>query len=50
MTARPLAGRAAIAFLADPASSFITGAVIPVDGGYTVRGDPGGDLGPRPPG
>jgi NAD(P)-dependent dehydrogenase (short-subunit alcohol dehydrogenase family) len=37
-----------IVFLADPASAYITGAVIPVDGGYTVRGDPGEDLGPRP--
>ncbi len=37
-----------IAFLAGPASAFITGAVIAVDGGYTARGDPGEDLGPRP--
>ncbi len=37
-----------IVFLAAPASAFITGAVIPVDGGYTARGDPGDDLGPRP--
>jgi NAD(P)-dependent dehydrogenase (short-subunit alcohol dehydrogenase family) len=37
----------AIVFLAEPASAFITGAVIPVDGGYTMRGDPGEDLGPR---
>jgi NAD(P)-dependent dehydrogenase (short-subunit alcohol dehydrogenase family) len=37
-----------IAFLADPASAFITGAVFPIDGGYTARGDPGEDLGPRP--
>jgi NAD(P)-dependent dehydrogenase (short-subunit alcohol dehydrogenase family) len=37
-----------IVFLADPASAYITGAVIPVDGGYTIRGDPGESLGPRP--
>jgi NAD(P)-dependent dehydrogenase (short-subunit alcohol dehydrogenase family) len=37
-----------ITFLADPASAFITGAVIPIDGGYTMRGDPGEDIGPRP--
>lgn len=35
----------AIAFLALPASGFITGVVIPVDGGYTMRGDPGEDIG-----
>jgi NAD(P)-dependent dehydrogenase (short-subunit alcohol dehydrogenase family) len=37
-----------VVFLADPASAFITGAVFPIDGGYTARGDPGDDLGPRP--
>ena len=36
-----------IAFLADPASSFITGAIIPIHGGYTMCGDPGEDIGPR---
>jgi NAD(P)-dependent dehydrogenase (short-subunit alcohol dehydrogenase family) len=36
-----------ITFLADPASAFITGAIIPIDGGYTARGDPGEDIGPR---
>jgi NAD(P)-dependent dehydrogenase (short-subunit alcohol dehydrogenase family) len=36
----------AIAFLALPASGFITGVVLPVDGGYTIRGDAGDDLGP----
>lgn len=34
-----------VTFLSDPASSFITGAVLPVDGGYSVRGDPGEDIG-----
>jgi len=34
-----------IAFLALPASGFITGTVIPVDGGYTMRGDPGEAIG-----
>ncbi len=35
-----------IAFLALPASGFITGTVIAVDGGYTIRGDPGEEIGP----
>ncbi|MBU1362093.1 MAG: SDR family oxidoreductase [Gammaproteobacteria bacterium] len=35
----------AIAFLALPASGFITGTIIPVDGGYTMRGDPGEAIG-----
>jgi NAD(P)-dependent dehydrogenase (short-subunit alcohol dehydrogenase family) len=38
-----------IAFLALPASGFITGAVIAVDGGYTIRGDPGEAIGPVAP-
>lgn len=36
-----------IAFLAHPDSSFITGVVWPVDGGYSMRGDPGEDIGAR---
>jgi NAD(P)-dependent dehydrogenase (short-subunit alcohol dehydrogenase family) len=35
----------AIAFLALPASGFITGVILPVDGGYTMRGDPGEAIG-----
>jgi NAD(P)-dependent dehydrogenase (short-subunit alcohol dehydrogenase family) len=38
----------AIAFFALPASAFITGVVLPVDGGITMRGDAGEDIGPRP--
>lgn len=34
----------AVAFLADPASGFITGTTLVVDGGITMRGDPGEDL------
>ena len=32
-----------VGFLAEPASSFITGAIWPVDGGYACNGDPGED-------
>jgi len=38
-----------IAFLALPASGFITGTVVAVDGGYTIRGDPGEAIGPAAP-
>jgi NAD(P)-dependent dehydrogenase (short-subunit alcohol dehydrogenase family) len=37
-----------IGFLALPGSGFITGATVPVDGGYTVRGDPNEAIGDRP--
>ena len=33
-----------VLFLADPASSFITGAKFVIDGGLTIRGDPGEDI------
>lgn len=36
----------AITFFALPASGFITGVVLPVDGGYSIRGDAGESLGP----
>ncbi|MCB9969174.1 MAG: SDR family oxidoreductase [Geminicoccaceae bacterium] len=36
-----------IAFLAHPDSGFVTGVVWPVDGGFSMRGDPGEDSGPR---
>ncbi len=39
-----------IAFLAHPDSGFVTGVVWPVDGGFSMRGDPGEDIGPRPAG
>jgi NAD(P)-dependent dehydrogenase (short-subunit alcohol dehydrogenase family) len=32
-------------FLASPASAYITGTTIPVDGGYSVRGDPNESIG-----
>ena len=38
--ARPEEIAAAIAFLAGPDASYITGAVIPVDGGYLAFGAP----------
>jgi NAD(P)-dependent dehydrogenase (short-subunit alcohol dehydrogenase family) len=38
-----------ISFLALPASGFITGTVIAVDGGYTIRGDPGEAIGASAP-
>jgi NAD(P)-dependent dehydrogenase (short-subunit alcohol dehydrogenase family) len=37
-----------IGFLSLPGSAFVTGATIPVDGGYTVRGDPYEAIGIRP--
>ena len=36
-----------VSFLVEPASAFITGAIYVVDGGYTMRGDPGEDIGKR---
>lgn len=44
---RPAEVARVAAFLADPASAFITAAIIPVDGGYSARGDPGEDIGTR---
>ena len=38
----------AVTFLADPASGFITGTTLTVDGGITIRGDPGEDLNTSP--
>lgn len=37
-----------IGFLSLPGSTFITGAIVPVDGGYTIRGDPDEAIGTRP--
>jgi NAD(P)-dependent dehydrogenase (short-subunit alcohol dehydrogenase family) len=37
-----------IGFLSLPGSAFITGTTIPVDGGYTMRGDPDEAIGVRP--
>ncbi|HKU07157.1 MAG TPA: SDR family oxidoreductase [Bradyrhizobium sp.] len=37
-----------IGFLSLPGSTFITGAIVPVDGGYTIRGDPDEAIGARP--
>ena len=36
-----------VAFLAEPASAYITGTTIPVDGGFSVRGDPNESIGER---
>lgn len=36
-----------VAFLAEPASAFITGTTIPVDGGFSIRGDPNEFIGER---
>lgn len=38
-----------VCFLVDPDSAFITGSIYVVDGGYTIRGDPGEDIGKRAP-
>jgi hypothetical protein len=37
-----------IGFLSLPGSAFITGVTVPVDGGYTVPGDPDEAIGARP--
>ncbi len=34
----------AVAFLVGPGATYITGTVLPVDGGYSMRGDPGESL------
>lgn len=36
-----------VAFLVEPASAYITGTTIPVDGGFSVRGDPNESIGER---
>jgi len=36
-----------ITFLCEPDSAYITGSIVSVDGGFSIRGDPGEDIGPR---
>ncbi|MBE0612996.1 MAG: 3-oxoacyl-ACP reductase FabG [Burkholderiales bacterium] len=36
-----------VAFLSEPASAYITGTTIPVDGGFSVRGDPNESIGEK---